>query len=193
MLNNRSNKDTLTHLFPLREVDFFVGGGKKLGCIMVLEENKSRERYIQLWGRTGWFSSSDPEMDMKIQPADIEQIMDCTDSIRILLLKSKFNSIDVKFKNHEDKDKCYKVISNMIVNYKEPKKGGFITDMSSNDYSNIDASTKEELAERVAMVALKIENLCHVVDQQFVLEDLVNIRRDLIQLVHDLGGHPAFR
>ena len=41
------------------------------------------------------------------------------------------------------------------------------------------------------MVVLRIENLVHVVNQKFVLDELLEARNELILLVNDLGGHPA--
>jgi predicted component of type VI protein secretion system len=59
------------------------------------------------------------------------------------------------------------------------------------DYSTIDNNTKEELAERVVSAVLQIENLAHVVDLEYQLKILLKIRQELVDLVNDLGGHPA--
>jgi hypothetical protein len=59
------------------------------------------------------------------------------------------------------------------------------------DYSEIDQEAKEELAERVAMAVLTLENLANVVEPAYALEILLRLRKELIQLVRDLGGHPA--
>jgi hypothetical protein len=62
------------------------------------------------------------------------------------------------------------------------------------DYSTIDKETKEELAERIAMTVLTIEGIAHVFDgPDNAFKDLLEVRRELIQLVNDLGGHPAIR
>ena len=190
MGNSWNEKSLRVHL--QNHVNLVTSGKKRLGAIWIIEKYKSGEWYIDLHGRAGWFSSSDPEMDMDIYPSDIEQIKGFNKSITIFLKKSKFNSVEVIFKNHEDKYKCYELISNMIVNYKERKKGRFIMDMSSIDYSTIDNKIKEELADRVAMIVLTLENIAHVFDgPENALKDLLEVRRELIQLVNDLGGHPA--
>jgi hypothetical protein len=65
-------------------------------------------------------------------------------------------------------------------------------DMSSRDFSTLDKDIKEELAERLAMTVLTLEGIAHVYDGPAdALQDLLKVRRELIQLVNDLGGHPA--
>lgn len=59
------------------------------------------------------------------------------------------------------------------------------------DYSAIDEAIKEELAERVAMAVLILENLANVVEPDYALESILKLRQELIQLVKDFGGHPS--
>jgi hypothetical protein len=59
------------------------------------------------------------------------------------------------------------------------------------DYSGIDQEAREELAERVAMAVLLLENLANIVEPAYALESVLRLRKELIQLVKDLGGHPA--
>ncbi len=59
------------------------------------------------------------------------------------------------------------------------------------DYSAINEEIKEDIAERVAMAVLTLENLAHVIEPDYALKSLLKVREELIQLVKDLGGHPA--
>ena len=190
-MSNNVKEDLLIVRLPYKEVHIVAGGRKKFGSIMIWEKEKSGEWYIDLHGKATWFSSSDPEMSMKIRPSDIDHIDSHTESITINLKNSKFNNVEVFFKNYEDKVECYEVAIDMIVNHKEGKKGRSSTELLSMDYSKIDNNIKEELAERVAMIFFAIERLCFVAEPQFVVDELLDIRKELIQLVNDLGGHPA--
>lgn len=61
-------------------------------------------------------------------------------------------------------------------------------------YSTIDEDTKEEIAGRVARAVHAIENLANVYGANLpdpAFQSLLDLRRDLIRLVKDLGGHPA--
>ena len=59
------------------------------------------------------------------------------------------------------------------------------------DYSSIDEEIKEDIAERIAMAVLALENLANVIEPKFALESVLKLRQELVQLVKELGGHPA--
>ncbi len=177
------NKRTLK-VFFYEDVKIVTEEGKKLGVIGIWQENWSGKRYIDLHGRAGWFSSSDPNIKMEIHPTDIRKIMSLDEFIKIYLQNSKFISIEVLFNNYEKKNKCYELINKEIVNYIEPKKERLFS-MSLPD-------EEEELAEQFAMMVLKLENIAYVFNgPDNALNDLLDVRQELIQLVNSLGGHPA--
>jgi hypothetical protein len=61
------------------------------------------------------------------------------------------------------------------------------------DYSGLNDSAKEDIAERVAMAVLKLDDLAYVIQPEVALNRLLQVRQELIQLVKDLGGHPAIQ
>jgi hypothetical protein len=60
------------------------------------------------------------------------------------------------------------------------------------DYSKIDDSVKEDIADRVAFAVLSIEILVHEVPAHTV-EGTLKIRQELVQLINDLGGSVVMR
>ena len=161
----------------------------------MFEENISGKWFIDIGGRGVWYKSGDVELRMdKIYGSNIKRINNYEKSIRIDLKEFWFNSVDIAFKKSKDKDQCYKLINDNLVNrisQKEIKKEKVINDITSKNYTKIDSEVKKELAERVAMVVVKVNALCFVAKPRFVSDQLLDIQNELIQLTKDLGGHPA--
>lgn len=61
------------------------------------------------------------------------------------------------------------------------------------DYSKIDATTKEEIADRIAVAVLRLEILVDPAAPAEAVEIILKIRRELVQLVNDLGGSAAMQ
>ena len=61
------------------------------------------------------------------------------------------------------------------------------------DYSKIDAITREEIADRVAVAVLRLELLIDPATPAEVFEIILKLRRELVQLVDDLGGSSAMQ
>jgi len=62
----------------------------------------------------------------------------------------------------------------------------------SVDYSAMDAAVKEDIAGRVAMAVLEVENLAMLAQlPDHAFQSIMKLRQELRQLVEDLGGHPA--
>ena len=60
------------------------------------------------------------------------------------------------------------------------------------DYSAMDAAVKEDIAGRVAMAVLEVENLAMLAQlPDHAFQSIMKLRQELRQLVEDLGGHPA--
>lgn len=179
----------------MQDVNINVGSGIKPGYIWIFEETNSGKWFIDIGGRGVWSKSGDVELRMdKIYGSNIKGITDYEQSIRIDLEEFWFKSIDIIFKKSKDKDQCYKLINDNLVNrpsQKESKKEKVSNDITSKNYKKINSEVKEELAERVAMVVVKVYDLCSVAKSRFVSDQLLEIQNDLIQLAKDLGGHPA--
>ena len=61
------------------------------------------------------------------------------------------------------------------------------------DYSKIDAATKEEIADRIAVAVLRLEILIDPAVPAEALEIILKLRQELVQLVKDLGGSAAMQ
>jgi hypothetical protein len=61
------------------------------------------------------------------------------------------------------------------------------------DYSTINKDIKEDILERVVKAVLTIETVVMTVPETYQINLLSDVRRELVQLKKDLGGHPAFR
>jgi HJR/Mrr/RecB family endonuclease len=124
---------------------------KRLGAISILEDVKTNEVEFEIRGRAGWFSSSDPEMTMKIVPSNIEKIISNANSVTLFLNNMKFHIVDVRFKNSTVKEKCYDLVCHLIERYKENLvlQGKLRAKYKMGDLSDISPEGFEKLIEEL--------------------------------------------
>ncbi len=146
---NISLKKFKVHLWE--DVKLVADEKKRLGVVNFLEDDKSGEQQFKIHGRAGWFSSSDPEMDMKIFPSNIDKIINNSNSITLFLNNMKFHTVDVKFKNNTVKEKCYDLVCHLIERYKENLvlQGKLRAKYKTGDLSDISPEGFEKLVEEL--------------------------------------------